>query len=241
MTAPTNNDISASTEVANSPKENELATYNHFCTPIYSLNNKSYLKLVSEISKEYLKKAKKDTPYLDPIYPVYQTESFLNDARLSEFIQYVSQVGWDILNSQGYDMMKYNTYVVEMWCQEHYKHSAMEQHVHGYGEHLVGFYFLDCPEGSTKVIFHDPRPGKVQLSLPEVDMAQATYASNMINFVPEPGMLMITNSSVAHSFTRNAVNAAVRFVHFNISAVRAPASTSDTCPTASTNDVAEII
>jgi len=241
MNNPSNNNMSASTEDASSFKEDELAMYTHFSTPIYSLINTSYLKLVSEISKEYLKKAKKENPHLDPIYPVYQTESFLNDNRLLEFIQYVSQVGWDILNSQGYDMMKYNTYVVEMWCQEHYKHSAMDQHVHGYGEHLVGFYFLDCPENSTKVIFHDPRPGKVQLSLPEADMTQATYASNMINFVPKPGMLMITNSSLAHSFTRNTVNAPVRFVHFNITAMRTLASTDGTCPAATASEAAEII
>lgn len=238
----TNNDVLASVESAISSNPNELSTFNHFATPIYSLKNTAYLKHVSEISKEYLKKAKKANPNLDNIYPVYQTESFLNDARLADFIQYISQLGWDILNSQGYDMMPYNTYVVEMWCQEHFKHSAMDQHVHGYGEHLVGFYFLDCPKDATRVIFHDPRPGKVQLSLPEVDMSQATYASNMINFVPEPGMIMITNSSVAHSFTRNSVNAAVRFVHFNISAVRNPNYNGNVCSTATaTTSDAEVI
>ena len=103
-----------------------------------------------------------------------------------------------------------------MWTQEHYKHSSMEQHVHGYGAQIVGFYFLEVPEGSSRVIFHDPRAGKVQNDLPERDPNNASIASRMINFEPKPGLLMLTNSWLAHSFTRHASDKPIKFVHFNL-------------------------
>ena len=61
---------------------------------------------------------------------------------------------------------------------------SMDEHIHK-GVMMVGFYFLETPEGSSKAVFHDPRPGKVMMGLPEKDMSQATYASDMINFSVE--------------------------------------------------------
>jgi hypothetical protein len=42
-------------------------------------------------------------------------------------------------------------------------------------------------------------------------------ASNMINFLPEPGMLLFTNSWLPHSFGRHAADKPIKFVHFNLS------------------------
>ena len=108
------------------------------------------------------------------------------------------------------------TTFTEMWTQEHHKHSAMEQHVHGFGAQIVGFYFLDVPENSSRVVFHDPRAGKVQCDLPQQDMNQATIASSMINFEAKPGLLIFANAWLAHSFTRHAADKPMKFVHFNL-------------------------
>jgi uncharacterized protein (TIGR02466 family) len=105
---------------------------------------------------------------------------------------------------------------IEMWTQEHHKHSAMDQHVHGFGSQIVGFYFLEAPEGSSKAVFHDPRAGKVQNDLPEQDMNIATPASRMVNFTPKPGMMIFANSWLAHSFTRHTADQPIKFVHFNL-------------------------
>jgi uncharacterized protein (TIGR02466 family) len=113
-------------------------------------------------------------------------------------------------------MENFTTQFSEFWCQEHYKHSSMEQHVHGYGSQIVGFYFTETPENCSRIVFHDPRPAKVQIDLPESDMTQAMPASKMINFEPKPGMLMFTNAWLAHSFTRHAANKPIQFIHFNL-------------------------
>jgi uncharacterized protein (TIGR02466 family) len=92
----------------------------------------------------------------------------------------------------------------------------MDQHVHGYGSQITGFYFLETPEDCSRVIFHDPRAGKVQIDLPEQNMNNATAASKMINFTPRPGMVIFANAWLAHSFTRHAANTPIKFVHFNL-------------------------
>jgi uncharacterized protein (TIGR02466 family) len=114
-------------------------------------------------------------------------------------------------------MKLFNTFFQEMWCQEHFKHSAMEQHVHGYGCQIVGFYFIEVPENSSLVVLHDPKAGKVQANLPEADFSLPTPASNMINFKPEAGMLMFMNSWLPHSFTRHSAEKPMSFIHFNLS------------------------
>ena len=152
-------------------KRDELEQYAYFPSIVYKINKKEYLNIVNTVSEGYLEKSKKNYQEnigeLDEIYPVYMTENYWQDPRIQEFAMYVLNTGWEILNSQGYSMANYNTYFSEMWTQEHYKHSSMEQHVHGFGSQLVAFYFLETPKDCSRLILHDPRPGKVQINLPE--------------------------------------------------------------------------
>jgi uncharacterized protein (TIGR02466 family) len=110
----------------------------------------------------------------------------------------------------------------EMWTQEHHKHSAMDAHVHGFGSQIVGFYFLETPEDCSRVVFHDPRAGKVQIDLPEQNINAATPASKAINFTPKPGMMIFANSWLMHSFTRHAADKPIKFVHFNLTVIQQP-------------------
>lgn len=116
---------------------------------------------------------------------------------------------------------------LEMWTQEHYKRSAMEQHVHNGGAQIVGFYFLEVPENSSLVVFHDPRIAKTMIDLPQSDQTQATVASSLINFEPRPGLLIFSNAWLAHSFTRHGSDKPLKFVHFNLATQQSPIQT---CP-----------
>jgi hypothetical protein len=120
-----------------------------------------------------------------------------------------------------------STFFTEMWTQEHHKHSLMEQHVHGNGAQLVGFYFLETPENCSKALFYDPRPGKVQVNLPEADMGQVTPASNAMGIEAKPGTLIFANAWLPHGFTRHASDKPIRFVHFNIGVEYAPAQAAE--------------
>ncbi len=199
--------------------QTQLQVAHHFPCPIYLIERPDFLEPVTAISNEGLAAQPKD---LNEIYPVLMSGNFFADPRMSKFTEFVGATAWNILNEQGYAMQDKAVQFTEMWTQEHHKHSAMDAHVHGFGSQIVGFYFLETPEDCSRVVFHDPRAGKVQIDLPEQDMGMATPASKMINFTPKPGMMIFANSWLAHSFTRHAADKPIKFVHFNLTVIMAP-------------------
>jgi len=201
----------------------QLQVAYHFPCPIYIIERPDFLVSVNQVSEEALEMQRKEHD-LNEIYPLYMTNNYYEDERIRSFVEFVGATAWNILNEQGYAMQNFNTTFTEMWTQEHHKHSAMDQHVHGYGSQIVGFYFLETPEDCSRIVFHDPRSAKVQIDLPENDMTIATPASKMINFEPKPGMMIFANSWLAHSFTRHASDKPIKFVHFNLTVQHAPPS-----------------
>jgi hypothetical protein len=173
------------------------------------------------VSEESLAESRK-TEQVNDIHPVLMSGNYFADPRIAPFSQFIADTAWNILQDQGYAMQNFRTSFIEMWTQEHYKVSGMEQHVHGFGSQIVGFYFLEAPEGSSRVVFHDPRPGKIPLNLPEQNVSQATVASQMINFEPKPGLMIFSNAWLPHSFTRHTADKPIKFVHFNLTVQAAP-------------------
>lgn len=203
---------------------NELQAAYHFPCPIYLIEKPEFLEAVSVVSEESLAKHRAEHGELNEIYPVLMSDNYYADPRIASFAEFVGQTAWGILSEQGYAMRDRLVQFTEMWTQEHHKHSAMDQHIHGYGAQIVGFYFLEAPEGSSRVVFHDPRASKLPIDLPENDVSTASIASKMINFEPKPGLLMFANAWLAHSFTRHAADKPIKFVHFNL-AVQSAAPT----------------
>jgi uncharacterized protein (TIGR02466 family) len=211
--------------------QNQLQVAYHFPCPIYLIERPDFLEAVKEVSDENLDIQRK-TQELNEIYPVVMSGNYFADPRIEKFVQFVGATAWNILAEQGYAMQDKVVLFTEMWTQEHHKHSAMDQHVHGFGSQIVGFYFLETPENCSRVVFHDPRSGKVQIDLPEQDMNMATPASKMINFEPKPGLMIFANSWLAHSFTRHAAELPIKFVHFNLTVNMAEQTVCITTPPA---------
>lgn len=192
-----------------------LNQLNYFATPIYITHQPKFLDVVKKVAADSISYANgKNKP--DKIYPVMMSGNMLNDDRITEFADFVGSTAWNILASQGFAMDQFMTSFTEMWCQEHYQTSSMEYHSHSGGNHIVGFYFLDTPENCPKAIFHDPRPARTMVDLPQSDTSQATLASTAINFTPEPGMMLFAPAWLPHSFGRNPSKHPFRFVHFNL-------------------------
>lgn len=211
----------AAESVAEVVQNTTLQVAYHFPCPIYLIERPDFLDVVNEVSNESLEAVHKERK-IDEIYPVYMSGNYYADPRLAKFSEFVGATAWNILNEQGYAMQDKVVSFTEMWTQEHYKHSAMDQHVHGYGAQIVGFYFLETPENCSRAVFHDPRTSKVQIDLPEQDQNVATPASKMINFEPKPGLMIFANAWLAHSFTRHASEKPIKFVHFNLAVQMAP-------------------
>lgn len=203
----------------------QLEVAHHFPCPIYFIQQTDFLETVSSVSEESLEIWRKERQ-LDDIYPMIMSGNYFADSRLNKFTEFVGVTAWNILSEQGYFMQDKVVEFTEMWTQEHHKQSSMEQHTHGYDSQIVGFYFLEVPENSSLLVFHDPRIGKTMIDLPETDPSLVTVASKMINFEPKPGLLIFSNAWLAHSFTRHANDDPIKFVHFNITVNAAPQTAS---------------
>ena len=199
-----------------------MNAWHYFTSPIYKFDKPEFLKTASKVCAENLAEIKK-TKKLDDIYPLYNTEPLQGDDRLRGLVDYILETSWNILNDQGYNMDLYRMEIYDFWCQEHHYRSGHEKHFHN--SVISGFYFLDTPPESCKLIIHEPRSTKEFVSLIERDPSKATYASNMINFVPEAGSVMFTNSWLSHSFTRNLSKKPFRMIHFNVGVSYAPPTT----------------
>lgn len=200
--------------------ETALRSFLYFPTAVYTDSKPEFLDVAREIVDRHVTKANEERPPND-IHPVTMTGPLTDELDLEPLREYIGSTGWSILAGQGYAMEGVSLTFSEFWAQEHRKTSSMEVHPHGYGTQLVGFYFLDVPTDPAppRAIFHDPRPGKVMTDMLEQDRNMATYASNMINFVPEEGMVMFTNAWLPHAFSRNPCDKPFRFIHFNLSPV----------------------
>lgn len=194
----------------------KLEEMNCFSTSVYVIQKDDFLESVREVSEEYLKPQKKDDEYLA------MSGSFIHEEKVAPFAQYISQTAWNILASQGYAVDKLATYFTEMWTQEHRHGSSMDTHVHGQGSQMSCFYFINVPEDSCKLVIHDPRPAKVVVSLPEADSQKISDATTHIVLTPKEGMMIFTNSWLAHSFTKNLSQEPMRFVHMNLSVMPVP-------------------
>lgn len=198
-----------------------------FASTIYTIIKEDFLNPVESASNEALNESRK-LHKENEIYPSTMSTSLSGRKGVKEFEQFIAESAWQILDSQGYNMQAFNTFVSELWCQEHRKYSNMEQHIHPYGVQLSGFYFINAPEEGCMVELHDPRPAKVISSLPAKDLTKVTDANSSVLIKPKSGMFIFTNSWLPHSFTRNGSDERVMFVHFNVSIV--PVSSVDKQP-----------
>jgi uncharacterized protein (TIGR02466 family) len=205
--------------VLENSQNDQVQKYGYFITPIYHIKKPEFLPTVRKLSDKLLAEHKKEVPELHPVYPVRQTGSMLSDESVKEFADFVGGTAWNAMMSEGYDMDQFSVVFQEMWVQEHQKHSGHDEHVHPYGSQLIGFYFINAPEDSGKLVFHDPRPAKRQINLPEADMHMATDASTAIHFVPVAGDLYFAPSWVPHSISRHTGDTPLTLVHITLSVI----------------------
>lgn len=190
----------------------------HFVSNVYRFNRSDFLPSVRAVFTEYVNKIK-NTKSAEDIYPGIMTELLSGDERIEDFVKYVSDISWDVLNKQGYNMDLFYTDASEMWGQYHPKTSSMEKHSHGGGSVLTGFYFLDTPPDSSKMYLHDPRIAKAYAGIPVRENSELTQAHSMVYYDPQPGDIFFTDAWLDHSFTRNASYLPFNFIHININLV----------------------
>ena len=197
--------------------ENNIEVVVAFPTHIYTISKPEFVDPVRRAAID----ASAGLKIEDRIHPMIMSRSIDLSGDCNKFANVVIQIVSDILRDQGYNTDNKGAFFESIWCQEHYIMSGMEQHTHPECD-IVGFYFLDVPEDSSVLTFYDPRAGKVASGQKEAADGDITYVSSAFHLQPNPGLLVITNSWLAHSLTRNRSNNPIRFIHFNIALTDLP-------------------
>jgi len=187
-----------------------------FSSGIYRCAAPEFLPEIKLVFKDAIAEIKKHFPLITKsVYPVLQSANIYDDPRIAKFTEFIGQTAWGILNNQGYNMDAYHMFFNDMWCQEHHKYSGHDTHTHP-NSAITGFYIIEVPENSCRIVFKDPRSAKYHSNLMERDISQASMASNEINYGPAAGDCFFTNSWLPHSFTRNGNMKPFKMIHFDL-------------------------
>ena len=196
----------------------------YFKTPIWSQEKPEFVKSLNKASDKYIKKARKAQQKHIKQYGdfgiSYHSTPLTKDNDFLDLRNYVGQKSWEFLNHHGYDMKQYTIMFSEMWVQEFSKkggghHSA---HVH-WNQHVSGFYFLKCSDKTSYPIFHEPRGGARSTKLKMKNQKGIWPGTELVNFRPKPGTLIIFPGYMEHEYAVDHGNAPFRFIHWNITAI----------------------
>jgi uncharacterized protein (TIGR02466 family) len=194
-----------------------------FSNCIYAEEDKSWLDSLNKFSDKYIEKAKENNKksFINnkDFGLAHHSDSLTEDVNFSKFIGFISKRSYTILDEQGYDLKDYSLVIRQLWVQEFSKDGGGHHSIHSHWDgHISGFYFLKCSDKTSYPIFHDPRPGKIMIQLPEKDANKITGASEKIPFRPIPGLFVFFNSYLGHEFVVDHGIDPFRFIHFNIQA-----------------------
>jgi len=160
----------------------------------------------TELAKDMLVVARKylDTPELltntwgyKNTYSAGSGIGAFNDVQ--PFVEYINFAAREFLLQAGYDpsglSFKAQVFVSEMFENDYH---AVHCHPNSL---LSGILYLDVPEGSSPIVFTDPRPFRNFISLPRIGDAPASW--EQVSFTPEPGLFLIWESWLAHEVPKN--------------------------------------
>ena len=216
------------------PKENiKFNSAAYFSTPVWNATVLTYLKLMLKLSDGYLKQThkkimsknikerdKKFKKNLGDFGMSNHSESFNNDPKAKEFVDFCGQRSYEFLDWQGFDLKNHSLHFTEFWVQEFSRKGGghHDTHVH-WNQHVSGFYFLKCSEKTSVPVIHDPRMGARMTKLPQKDASKVTLASEQIHFKIQPGTMIIIPGYLPHQYIVDAGLDDFRFIHWNIKAV----------------------
>ena len=203
----------------------------YFQTPVWVAEAPMFLKNTIKLTDKYIKKAKKnlkDKLKNDPKWKKdigtfglsYHSESFSNDPKAKDLVQFIGQRSYEFLDWSGFDLRNHSLHFTEFWVQEFSEKGAGHHSTHAHwNQHVSGFYFLKCSDKTSFPVFHDPRPGSIMTKLPLKNDNQISMGSSKINYKPKPGTMIIFPGYVPHEYAVDPGLEPFRFIHWNIKVV----------------------
>ena len=205
----------------------------YFITPIYSIEIPEWVEPLIKATDPFIKEAKYNhkkiikernkqlNKKINDFGMSHHSTSLIDLDEFKQIKTFVFNASNDILNHIGYDLNGYEIHWTEMWVQEFAKNGGghHEGHIH-YDNHISGFYFLKCSDKTSYPIFHDPRVAKNMSQLPLKNDLDVNFGTQMINYKPKPGTLILFPAYLTHQFSVDFGIQPYRFIHFNLQAIR---------------------
>ena len=202
----------------------------YFKSPVYNERKPEWVDHLNNLCDPYIIQARKDQEknnterlklgYKNDIGMTYHSGPLEADSNFNEFHSYIASRSRWILDDMGYDMNNYNLIYTESWVQEFSFNGAGHHWFHTHSNsHISGFYFLKASQKTSRPMFQDPRTAHVPLKLKEKDNSKVTNANDIVNYTPEPGMLILFPAYLSHSYAVDHGLEPFRFIHINMRAI----------------------
>jgi hypothetical protein len=205
----------------------------YFSTPVWTAEVPQFLNKMLRLSDGYLKKTQKKIMKkaiqerdktlgvkLEDFGLSNHSESFNNDLKAKDFVDFCGQRSYEFLDWCGFNISNHSLHFTECWVQEFSKKGAGHHDTHTHwNQHVSGFYFLKCSNKTSMPVLHDPRPGAQMIRLPQKDGSKITFANEAIHYNVKPGMMILIPGYTPHQYPVDMGIEPFRFIHWNIQAV----------------------
>lgn len=115
---------------------------------------------------------------------------------LKLFTESINNLSNNFLENLGYDSAKIKLHP-HIFVSEMFENDYHSRHAHA-GSLLSGILYLQVPDGSSPIVFTDPRPHRDFLCLPKKDKA-----TDQIFIDPVEGLMLIWESWLNHEVPKN--------------------------------------
>lgn len=163
----------------------------------------------------------KDTNFADPPAPgellttFYKDKNFLGKLGDHALLDYINRVAREYFAIIGIDS---NAYVeITSWLQYNQPKSFFVRHDH-YGALISGVLYLEVPENSGAIIFHNPLEARrvSNTFFERIKKSENEYNYSHIKYLPVVGEMLIFESWLQHTVAQNLSTENRISVSFNI-------------------------
>ena len=183
-----------------------------FPTVIFSEENAGLAHKMLPLAKEFLQ----NDSYLTNEWGyknTYNNNNFNTDEnhkKIDPFLKYVKEKAIQYLDNSGYDYKRIQIKDIQVFVSEMVENDSHDQHTHP-NCILSGLLYLQVPEGSSKIVFLDPRPYKSIIDMPK--KKENYLNSQAIYFDPKPGLFLMWESWIPHAVPKNHSNGRITMVY----------------------------
>ena len=188
-----------------------LQLHSFFITPVFSMQINGYNHLIEELQK--LKKE-------DPIGTKGKSTTGWHSDDFCHEREPFKPLCTEIFNlaDEAFSHLGVQKHIIPeitgMWGCINQPGSHNKLHNHPYN-FLSGVYYLQTPEDSGRIIFHEPKPQAEILSPPRI-ANQSIHVAHRVNFEPKKNTLLLFPSWLCHEVEENNSQEERIIISFNI-------------------------